>query len=172
MAPPEIVLADPDEKYVDALLEMAKEYLDAGEDHRYGSALDDAAGYIADLRRMASGIDLPDHLVRENTFWAVRGTRMLGQVRLRHELTEGLRIEGGHIGYDVRPSERRKGYGTEMLRLGLEKARAIGLERVMLTCDTDNIASAKIIESNGGKLTGTAASPRSGKTINQYWIEL
>ncbi len=172
MSPTGIVLVDPDERYLGQLLEMVKEYQDAGEDHRYRSALDDAVGYIADLRRMASGIDLPDHLVRENTFWPIRDNRMLGQVRLRHELTDGLKIEGGHIGYDVRPSERRKGYGTEMLRLALDKARGIGLERVMLTCDADNIASAKIIESNGGKLTGTATSARSGKIINQYWIEL
>ena len=166
-----IVLVEPDEKYLDQFLEMAREYRDAGED-RYQAALEDAVGYIAGLRRLAQGTDLPSHLVRESAFWPLRVSRILGQVRLRHELNDSLKIEGGHIGYDVRPSERRKGYGTLMLGLALEKARAIGLHRVMITCDADNIASAKIIETNGGVRTATVISPRSGKPIYQYWIDL
>jgi predicted acetyltransferase len=150
---------------------MAREYRQAGEE-RYQDALEDTTGYLAGLRRLASGRDLAAHLVPESTFWPMREICILGQVRLRHDLNDVLSVEGGHIGYDVRPSERRKGYGTAMLGLALEKARAIGLTRVMLTCDADNIASSRIIERNGGKLTGTATSPRTGKHIRQYWIEL
>jgi len=169
--PSGIVLVDPDVKYLTALLEMAEEYQASGE-RRYQAALDAATDYIAGLQRMAKSEDLPSRLVPENTFWPMRERRMLGQIRLRHKLNDELKIKGGHIGYDVRPSERRKGYGTAMLTLALEKARARGLKRVMLTCDADNIASEKIIERNGGKLTNTAASPRTGKQILQYWIEL
>ena len=169
--PDDIVLVDPDIKHLRELLDMGEEYRAAG-DSRYEAALEDAVEYIARLRWMARGEDLPEHLVQENTYWPLLRDRILGQVRLRHVLTEGLLVEGGHIGYDVRPSERRKGYGTVMLRLALDKARSIGLTRVMLTCDADNIASAKIIRSNGGQFTGTATSPRSGKAIYQYWIKL
>jgi predicted acetyltransferase len=102
----------------------------------------------------------------------VKDRRILGRISVRHRLNANLEIEGGHIGYDVRPSERRKGYGTLMLKLALEEARKIGLKRVMITCDTDNIASAKIIEKNGGIFERHDISPMSGKQLNQYWIEL
>ena len=71
----------------------------------------------------------------------------------------------------MRPSERRKGYGTLILELTLEKAKDLGLDKVLLTCDTDNVASAKIIEKNGGKLAGQAISNKNGKQISRYWIE-
>jgi predicted acetyltransferase len=97
-----------------------------------------------------------------HTFWLVQDeTRILGELRLRHRLTEMLAIEGGHIGYNIRPSERRKGYGTLQLRLGLEKARGLRLTRVLVTCDDDNLPSAKIIETNGGVLSGRSISPES-----------
>ena len=108
----------------------------------------------------------------ENTFWLVLNSRILGRSKLRHWLTPELEHEGGHIGYDIRPSERRKGYGTLILELTLKRAKSLGFGRVLLTCDTDNVASARIIEKNGGKHSGQAVSNRSGKPISQYWIEL
>jgi predicted acetyltransferase len=101
----------------------------------------------------------------------VSGQHVIGQSSLRHHLNPSLEREGGHIGYNIRPSERRKGFGTMILSLTLEKAKGIGLTRVFVTCDTDNVASARIIEKNGGRLQGQVISERSGKLINQYWIE-
>ena len=72
--------------------------------------------------------------------------------RLRPRLTPALEIQGGHIGYNVPPSVRRKGYGTQLLRLTLPKARAAGLSRVLLTVDSSNVASIRIIERNGGRV--------------------
>jgi predicted acetyltransferase len=97
---------------------------------------------------------------------------MIGITHLRHRLTDPLRKEGGHIGYNIRPSERRKGYGTKILELALDKAREIGLKRVLVTCDTDNVASGKIIRKNGGVFEGESISDRSGKPVSRYWIEL
>jgi len=91
---------------------------------------------------------------------------------LRHQLTPALEHEGGHIGYDIRPSARRRGFGTLILALTLERARILGLARALLTCDTDNTASARIIERNGGALAARVVSNRTGKLISQYWIEL
>ena len=108
----------------------------------------------------------------ENEFWLVSENRVLGRVKLRHRLLPALEHEGGHIGYDIRPLERQKGYGTLLLKLTLLKAKELGLNRVLLTCDTDNIGSAGIIEKNGGVLSGQAISKKSGKPISQYWIEL
>jgi predicted acetyltransferase len=83
-----------------------------------------------------------------------------------------LAHEGGHIGYGVRPSERGKGYGTEVCRRTLEAARGLGLARVLITCDTDNPASARIIEKNGGVLENEVRSRETGKMKRRYWVTL
>lgn len=166
-----VALVEPTEELTAEFLEMADEYHLCGDD-RYQEVLDGVTEYFAKLRHWASGKDLPSHIVQESEFWLVREKRVLGVIRLRHRLNEVLSLEGGHIGYDIRPSERGKGYATAMLRMTLERAREIGLKKVMLTCDDDNIASIKVIENNGGNLTGFAVSPRTGRKIRQYWIEL
>jgi predicted acetyltransferase len=98
--------------------------------------------------------------------------KLVGRSDLRHRLNPALEIIGGHIGYDVRPSERRKGFGTLILKLIMEKARKIGLSEVLVTCDTDNIASAKIIEKNGGKLEKQIIYEKTGKLVSHYRIQL
>ncbi|WP_028983542.1 GNAT family N-acetyltransferase [Sporolactobacillus terrae] len=103
-------------------------------------------------------------------FLADANGRLYGAVHLRHELNEALLDLGGHIGYGVRPSERCKGFATKMLALALDKARALHLKRVLLTCDKNNRGSAKTIIHNGGILENEL---RHGDRITQrYWIEL
>jgi predicted acetyltransferase len=119
------------------------------------------------------GIDLPPGIVPMTSFWLVEDDQtVIGESRLRHRLTPALEIEGGHIGYAIRPSARRKGYGTRILALTLERARVMGLRQVLVTCNTDNIASARIIEKNGGLLDGYALSPHSRVQISRYWISI
>jgi len=134
------------------------------------------ADFPAFLHRLAddeSGVELPPGWVPHTLFCLVRnGKDIVGQSDLRHHLTPELEIEGGHIGYNIRPSERRKGYGTLILALTMEKAREMGLTRVLVTCDTDNIGSAKIIEKNGGVLASQGIDERTGKHKSRYWIEL
>jgi len=93
-------------------------------------------------------------------------------VRLRHALTPHLAQIGGHIGYNVRPSQRRQGYGTALLAYTLEQARQFGLTGVLITCDTDNIGSARIIEKNGGQLINQTMVDGYAKLISRYWIDL
>lgn len=147
------------------------EYFSAGED-RYRSALDDFATFIRKLSEGARGIGLAPGHVPYSTFWLTSGRRLLGRGTIRHYLTPELEYEGGHIGYDIRPSERKKGYGTLMLALMCERAKALGLKRAYLTCDTNNVGSVKVIEKNGGRLQDQVISKRSGKQISRYWIEL
>ena len=129
--------------------------------------------YIRRLNEANQSIGLKPGYVPTTTFWlVVNGTQIIGESRLRHWLTTALEYEGGHIGYAIRPSERRKGYGTCILALTLEKAGDLGLNRVLLTCDTDNIGSARIIERNGGQLASRGISNSSGKPISRYWIDL
>ncbi len=97
--------------------------------------------------------------------------RILGAIQVRHHIDHpNLKVVGGHIGYGIRPSERRKGYAKEMLRLALSEARKIELKEVLITCDDDNIGSYKTIEANGGVFESTILV--EGKNIRRYWISL
>src|SRR3989338_7062404 len=107
--------------------------------------------YLAKIDRDEKGESKKDR-VPQSEFWLTEGNEFIGRTSVRHYLINNLLTVGGHIGYDIRPSQRKKGYGTRILKLALEKAKALRIDRVLLTCDDDNIGSAKIIESNGGIL--------------------
>lgn len=96
--------------------------------------------------------------------------RIYGASHLRHELNDDLMAYGGHIGYGIRPSERRKGYSTLMLKLMLDMLRDKGYKRILITCDDDNIGSARTIEKNGGILENKV--PNDHGIGRRYWIEL
>ncbi len=159
------------------LLAMMKDYQRAGES-RYDDVLPEVeanfAGYVEQLERKERGLDLPPGHVPSTTFWLVRGDtgEIIGSSRLRHRLNELLENEGGNIGYDVRPSERGKGYATRMLAMMLDKARELGLSRVLITCDTDNVASARVIQKNGGRFVDEVIGRTDGQWVSRYWIDL
>ena len=97
--------------------------------------------------------------------------RLLGAVNIRHRLDESLLREGGHIGDGIRPTERRKGYATEMIRLALIECRKLGIDKVLMTCNKDNIGSAKSIIRNGGVLENEFVNS-DGKIEQRYWIDI
>ncbi|HEV2801543.1 MAG TPA: GNAT family N-acetyltransferase [Pyrinomonadaceae bacterium] len=167
----EAVLVEASEEFQTELLAMAEEYAAIG-DERYREVLEDISAYLRSVERYARGVALPPGHVPSNTFFLVHHGKVVGRSSLRHRLSPSLELEGGHIGYDIQPSARQRGYGTRILALTLERARALGLKRALLTCNTDNTASARIIEKNGGRLSGHAVSQMTGKPISQYWIEL
>lgn len=151
------------------ILEMMKDYESFGETH-YVNQFGNFEALIENLERYQTGINLPEDSVGFNMFFLQDKGKIIGTGSLRHKLNQRLAVYGGHIGYSVRPSERRKGYGSLILQLLKEKARKFGFERVFITCDTDNAASAKIIEKNGGKLANQMIYEQ--KFISQYWLEL
>lgn len=111
--------------------------------------------------------------VPESTFWLTEGGRYIGRVSVRHRLNDKLLEEGGHIGYDIRPSERQKGYGKKILALVLPEAKKFGIEKALLTCDSANIASRKIIESQGGVFENEVEPQEKGKPSKlRFWIDL
>ena len=97
--------------------------------------------------------------------------RLLGAVNIRHYLNESLLKEGGHIGDGIRPSERRKGYATEMIRLALIECKKLGIDKVLMTCDKDNIGSARSIVKNGGVLENEFVNS-DGDAEQRYWITI
>jgi predicted acetyltransferase len=116
--------------------------------------------------------NLPDNWVPDSTYWLVtKDNRIVGAVNIRHSLTEKLFNCGGHIGYGIRPSERRKGLATKLLALALEKAEELGIQKVLVVCDEDNIASEKTILSNGGKPDSDYIE-EDGNVIKRFWIQL
>jgi predicted acetyltransferase len=110
--------------------------------------------------------------VAESTFWMIEDQAFIGRISIRHQLTDSLLQFGGHIGYEIRPTRRRQGYGRSMLGLGLEQAKMIGITRALVTCDDTNIASAKIIESNGGELENIILLAGYPVPVRRYWIEI
>lgn len=129
----------------------------------------DIKGYIEQQKRYASG-DVPREKVPESKLWLVDGDKFIGRVSIRHQLNKKLKQFGGHIGYVIRPSERKKGYGLKILKLSLYKAKYLGLDKVLVTCDDDNIASQKIIEKNGGQLRKKIMW--EGELIRHYLIKI
>lgn len=134
-------LIEPTRELRPDFLAMAEEYSLSG-DTRYRLALKDFPRFLRGLSDGARGVGLPPGGVPYSTFWLAAGRRLIGGSRIRHRLTPQLEDEGGHVGFDIRPSERRKGYGVLILELTLAEARKSGLSRALFTCDTDNVASA------------------------------
>ena len=110
-------------------------------------------------------------MVPHSTYWLMdEDQNIVGVSNLRHKLNEALRKVGGHIGYGIAPSHRRKGYATLILELSLLKAGDMGIGDVLVTCHKDNIGSAKSILKNGGILEQELEL--DGKAIENYWIRI
>lgn len=169
--PPTVALVPLQRSHAEVLAEMAREFRAEG-DHRLDAVLDDREAFFREVERFADGRDLPAERVPQTYFLLFRGGRLLGGARLRHRLIPVLHLDGGNIGYEIRPAERGRGYGHAILAGTLEQARGRGMARVLLTAAADNLASLRVIERSGGVLDGTTTSPRTGETMRRYWIEL
>jgi predicted acetyltransferase len=160
--------------YRESFLEALAESQSRGERLRLSVPVlhEDFDGFVATLLQGDDRARLQPGQVPQSTFWLVGGGTYIGRLSLRHELNENLMQIGGNIGYDMRPSMRRQGYGTLALRLGLVESRKIGLQRVLVTCDRDNIGSRRIIEANGGVLQDEITIPGVDGQVRRYWINL
>jgi len=125
--------------------------------------------FIRRAKKDAEGLEL-NGWVPSTTYWLIDNDKFIGHVNIRHKLNKKLKSIGGHIGFVVRLSHRKKGYGTKILELVIPKAQKLGLKKLLVTCDDNNVASARIIEKNGGKLDKKFKF--DGKLIRHYWIDL
>lgn len=122
----------------------------------------------------SQGLHLPPGYVPASTFWLAEGDQFIGTGNIRHCLTESLERFGGHIGYAIRVSRWGRGYGTLQLQLLLREAEKLGLRRVLITCNDENIGSARIIEKNGGLHQDTIDNLIDGtlRRTRRYWIDI
>jgi predicted acetyltransferase len=128
--------------------------------------------YLEVLAEQERGVNLPPNYVPSTFLFAFGATRIVGRVSIRHSLNAFLERVGGHIGYVVVPEFRRLGYATTILHLSVQIAREkLGIGRILVTCDDDNVGSIKTIEKNGGVLENIVSGPDLDKPKRRYWIE-
>lgn len=161
-----IRLVKPSMKYAASFKKALLEFKKEGR-HNEGDP-NDIDGYIKITKQYAAD-NVPRGKVGESKLWIIDEGMFIGRIGIRHKLNKKLRQFGGHIGYTIRPSKRKKGYGTKAMKLALHKAKSLGISKIMVTCDDDNIASQKIIERSGGKLRKKIMW--EGKLIRHYWID-
>jgi predicted acetyltransferase len=166
-------LVRPSEELLPSYLDFVAEMRDLGEtiwDGMVPRPSESAADFVDRLLR-AEHQPEPGY-VRRSSYWAVAGGAVVGHIVLRRELNADLEQFGGHVGYEVRPSQRRRGIAREMLGLLLREPDARAIGRILLTCAPENVASNKTIVANGGVLARTAFVERVQRQTNYYWIEL
>lgn len=165
----------PAPEYKEQILDYKREFLENG-DSMDGTAglnrYDTFEEWYDALLDNSREETVREGMVPATTFLAVSNddNRLIGMIDIRHRLNVFLFNVGGHIGYSVRKSERRKGYATEMLGLSLKECLKLNIRKVLITCDKNNIASSRTIVKNGGMLENEIEM--GGRTIQRYWITL
>ncbi len=168
-----LILVKPSQELRKKALEYKDEHISAGEYELHGGALLGSMDYERWLiltNENSSPETVHDDWVVASTFFVIRENdgKIIGMADIRHYLNDFLASFGGHIGYGVRPSERNKGYGSEILSMALEYAGSTGISKAMVACYDENYGSKKIIEKNGGILQ--RRFEESGKIVNVYYI--
>lgn len=157
------------------VLDFKNEFLQSGQETAGDAGLDRIATFEEWLAKVQNDVN-----IKPGTTGRVAATlylvyrkeddRLVGMIQIRHQLNDYLLRFGGHIGGCVRPSEQRKGYSNEQLSLVLKKCEELGIDRVLMTCDKNNTASAKSIQRNNGVLEDEVQN--ENEITQRYWIEI
>ena len=172
----ELELVFPTKEYKKQVEEYLQEFLDNGENEIAGDGsldrIKDFDKWLEKIQNDLSRNTIDKDRIPATVYLTIRKSdnRIVGNLQIRHFLNEKLLNYGGHIGDSIRPSERRKGYATEQIRLALEKCKELGIDNVLMDCDKSNIASAKSIKNNGGVLENEIYV--DGVLVQRYWISL
>lgn len=172
-------LIDANEEYLDQYIEAYQESLKQVElgqikKHNLTFTNPEEHNVIEYFNDMRDTTKLPPNYVPSYNYFAVDGDKFIGEIHIRVRLVPHLINYGGHIGYAINPKYRKMGYGKEMLKLGLEKAKdLIEEDNILITCDDDNIGSYKVIEYNGGILENKVENEDQGEKFltRRYWIK-
>ncbi|WDV48022.1 GNAT family N-acetyltransferase [Clostridiaceae bacterium M8S5] len=166
----DLFLVEPCKKYQNSFKKYASAYRKINDTHyfnKYKKALENFDNYLKDIYNCSMGINLLHGEVMTSIFWLLFKEEIVGVVRVRHQSID----TAGHIGYDISPNHRNKGYGNQILKLALKKALKLGIKEVILTCNIDNIASKKIIEKNNGKFISTLYDKEDHEYLSKYIIK-
>lgn len=173
----EFILRRPTSEYANQIAEYRQEFLNAG-DSMDGCGplrrLEDPEEYIKVCKDYESTKEVSAKLVPATQFLFIRKSdnRLVGMIQIRHCFNDYLEKYAGHIGYSVRPCERRKGYAKQMLQMALPYCREIGLDKVLITCMDGNVGSEKTILANGGVYESTVHEPNGNVDLKRFWIEI
>lgn len=169
-------LVKPSLEYKDLIVDMLDEWAEYNISHKTNLSPRAIFRYYRDFDAYVKHFekdetDPEEGLVPATVYFALDVERniMVGAAQIRHYLNEELRKGGGHIGDGVRPSERRKGYATEIIHLCLEKCKELGIDKVLISCHSSNIGSRKSILNNGGVLEKIVDD--DGEPLELYWID-
>ncbi len=173
----EYILIKPTDEYSAQISSYRQEFLLSGDSMDGTGNLrrtEDMDEYIRHCKNCENKATVPEGLVAATQYLFVRKNDncLVGMIQIRHYFNDYLEKFGGHIGYSVRPSERRKGYAKKMLETALPLCKELGLEKVLITCLADNTASEKTILANGGVYESTVHEPDEGVDLKRYWIEI
>lgn len=162
----------PTEIHENDVMDYKSEFISNNEQLFGSSGLDEHenfADWLNGVRLFEDQKTVPKGYVKSEEYLFYIDKKLIGMMNLRHELNDMLEKTGGHIGYSVRKGERKNGYATKMLDFALQKYREMGIQKVLITCDLDNIASAKVIEKNGGILENIINE--QDNLVKRYWIK-
>ena len=172
---PFMELVTPSLSYKNSYLDAVQEYKADAFHARYTNMPEFSSDaefeeFVKKIIGYSEGRALPEGYVSSTGLWLVDNGEFIGRVDIRHQLTEHLLKEGGHIGYDIRPSKRNQGYGSKILELAIPEAKELGITRILVTCDATNVASRKIIEKNGGVLENEVETEEGKPNKMRFWI--
>lgn len=173
----EFVLIRPASEYAGQIVEYKQEFLASGDSMDGTGSLrriSNPEEYIQTCLDYENPLRVPSHLVPATQFFFIRkaDNKLVGMIQVRHYLNDYLEKYAGHIGYSVRPRERRKGYAKQMLKKALVFCREIKIDKVLITCTDGNIGSEKTILANGGIYESTVHEPYENKERKRFWISL
>ncbi|MFA2563846.1 GNAT family N-acetyltransferase [Bacillus wiedmannii] len=168
-------LLKPTNEYSELIMEYREAFLHVDEQPHGSSSLqnfDSLDKWFEKVSIQEVEENLQGNRVPSSQFLSFEKGELIGFVNIRHRLNQELLLESGHIGYSVHPNKRRQGYATKQLQLALDEAQKLGLQKLLITCDKVNIASAKTIQKVGGMLEDEVVSVHTGEIVQRYWIEI
>ncbi len=173
----ELFLLKPSDRYAEEIRAYRREFLENDSSMDGCGSLrhcEDPLAYLAECEKYTVPETVPEGRVVATQFFCIRKSdnRLVGMIQVRHTLNEYLASYAGHIGYSVRPGERRKGYATAMLKAVLPYCKEIGLTKVLITCIDGNIGSEKVIRHNGGVYESTVYEAEKNCSLKRFWITL